>query len=335
MHATKPAHARKYLATIAVSSAVLLLTGGTTAATVDPPDRGEPHSPGPVFVLDKGRFTAFDPPGLNANELVDINDRGQVAGTYVAPNGRSRGFLRGKHGRFTLVDAPSAVETYVSKISDRGQIVGLACDALGCDSQRGFLRDADGTFHPIRVRGAASTEAFGLDDRGRIVGQYADRHGVVHGFHWRHGRFTTIDIRGAAGTSITGLNDHGEMVGLYADADADGTLHAFYRTARGRVTTIDAPGVPLTLPFDINDRGTIVGITTDTLPLPDAREVHGFRLDTRRGDRLRPIDVPGAPRTVAFGIDDRGRITGIYENTAASIARLASATPMPLNLGTR
>ncbi len=330
MHSTKPAHARKYLTTVAVCSSLLLLGGAMTAATVAAPDRPEPRSPAPVFVLDNGRISAFDPPGLNANELIDINDRGQVAGTYIDPSGPSRGFVRDRDGRFTLVDVPGATETYVSKINDRGQIAGLFCVTNACADQRGFLRSADGRFRKIRVPGAASTEALGLNDHGRIVGQYIDEDGVTHGYLWKHGRFTTIDIRGAAGTSITGINDRGEMVGLYGDSD--GTLHAFFRTARGHVITFGARGVPFTVPFDVNDRGKIVGITTDALTLPDADELHGFVLNPRRDGRLRPIDVPGAPRTVAFGIDDRGRITGIYENTAASVARMMSPAPMPLGL---
>ena len=329
MHSTKPAHTRKYLTAVAACSTVLLLSGATTAATAAAPDRHEPRSPGPVFVLDKGRISAFDPPGLNANELIDINDRGQVAGTYIDPSGASRGFVRDNHGRFTLVDVPGATETYVSKINDRGQIVGIACFTASCDSQRGYLRDPDGGFRAIQVPGAARTEAFGLDDQGRIVGQYVDDDGVTHGYVWKRGRFSTIDIKGAAGTSITGLNDHGEMVGAYVDSD--GTFHAFFRTARGRVATYGAPGVPYTVPFDVNDRGTIVGLTTDALPLPDAEQLHGFVLNIRRGGRPTPIDVPGAPRTVAYGIDDRGRIAGIYDNTAASTIPTADAAPTPLD----
>jgi uncharacterized membrane protein len=327
VHSTEPAHARKYLTSVAVCFALLLLGGATTAATVAVPDRHEPRSPVPVFVVDHGRFSVFDPPGLNANELIDVNDRGQVAGTYIDPSGPSRGFVRDKHGRFTLVDVPGATETYVSKINDRGQIAGVTCYAEACDSQRGFLRSPDGTFRTIHVPGAATTEALGLDDQGRIVGQYVDRDGDTHGYLWQRGHFTTIDIKDAAGTSITGLNDRGEMVGLYVDAD--GAFHAFFRTEGGRVTTYGASGVPFTVPFDVNDRGTIVGITTDALTLPDADQLHGFVLDIHRGDRLTPIDVPGAPRTVAFGIDDHGRITGIYDNTAASAARMMSLAPMP------
>jgi hypothetical protein len=41
-----------------------------------------PHSRLPVFVLDKGRFTAFDAPGQKAAEFQRINNRGEIVGSY-------------------------------------------------------------------------------------------------------------------------------------------------------------------------------------------------------------------------------------------------------------
>ena len=39
---------------------------------------------------------------------------------------------------------------------------------------------------------------------------------------------------------------------------------------------------------------------------------HGFLLDKGVEGPFTPIDFPGAPRTGAFGINDRGQIVGIY-----------------------
>ena len=39
-----------------------------------------PRSEIPVFVLDRGRFTAFDTPGEGAQDFVSINNRGQIVG---------------------------------------------------------------------------------------------------------------------------------------------------------------------------------------------------------------------------------------------------------------
>ncbi|TCC44413.1 hypothetical protein E0H75_33060 [Kribbella capetownensis] len=265
-----------------------------------------------MFVLDGGRYSAFDPPdGISANEFVDLNDRGQVAGTYVdADTGASHGFLREKRGRFTRFDAPGAIDTYVAEINDRGQIVGTACDSEPC-TQYGFLRDAR-RFATIRKPGAVATQAFGLDDRGRIAGDYLDKGGKYHGYLWANRKFTTIDVRGAAGTTLMGVNDRGDTVGLYFESD--GSIHAFFRDARGRVTTIDAPDAKLTFPADINDRGQIAGFTTDALPLPTATNIQGFVLRNGPTGPVTRIDYPGASRTIVFGLNDHGSITGVYEN---------------------
>src|SRR5919106_1624274 len=117
------------LAAISPSAAAEPATDPPAAVKSDDPVGGDPQSPGPVFVLDKGRFFAFDPPGVNANELIDVNGPEQVAGTYVDGAGVSHGFLRDRRGRFTRFDFPGAAATYVLMLNDRGQIVGNACDS--------------------------------------------------------------------------------------------------------------------------------------------------------------------------------------------------------------
>ncbi len=173
-----------------------------------------------------------------------------------------------------------------------------------------------GRFATIRKPGAVATQVHGLDDLGRIVGDYLDKNGRYHGFLWVNRRFTTIDVPRAAGTTLMGINDRGDTVGLYLETD--GSMHAFFRSARGRVTTIGAPNAKLTFPVDINDRGQIAGFTTDTLPLPDATDVHGFVLTNGPTGAFTRIDFPGAPRTIVLGMNDRGSVTGVYANPNAS-----------------
>jgi hypothetical protein len=61
----------------------------------------------------------------------------------------------------------------------------------------------------------------------------------------------------------------------------------------------------------------VVGLVTDAIPLAAATELHGFLLRAGAEGKLTRIDVPDAPGTAAFGIDDRGRIAGPYENPNA------------------
>jgi hypothetical protein len=79
-----------------------------------------------------GRSPAIDKPGAAATSLVDINDRGQVAGSTLAPTQQdplagARGFLlaSGVKGPFTPVDVPGAPRNLVYGLNDRGQLVGV------------------------------------------------------------------------------------------------------------------------------------------------------------------------------------------------------------------
>lgn len=302
---------RMRLLAIGLGSAVLLAAGAATASGGDRRPVDDPSSPVPVFVLEKGRYTTFDPPGRQANELVDVNSRGVVAGTFIdLDDTTNRGFLRDKRGRVTRFDYPGASSTFVNKINDRGQIVGRAKFGAGTDpaDQRAYLRGRDGRFTTIRVPGAVTTQAIGIDDRGRIVGDYTDADGFFHGYLWEKGRVVATGIDGpeGSGATLTGINDRGQMVGVYQARGTTG-LQGFVLD-KGVYRTFKDPRLAFTVPLDIDDRGQVVGFTADALPLPQATEAHGFLL--RPGaNQLTRIDVPGAPATLASGTDARGRIT--------------------------
>jgi hypothetical protein len=83
-------------------------------------------------------------------------------------------------------------------------------------------------------------------------------------------------------------------------------------------------GAPLTLAFDLNNRGQIAGFAYDDADLTGAR---GFLLARGARGPFTPIDVPGAPRNAALGLNDAGAIVGQYENTAAQPS--PQPAPMP------
>jgi hypothetical protein len=232
--------------------------------------------------------------------------------------------VRDKRGRVTHFDYPGARTTFVAKINDRGQTVGSAfvptpSEPLG--ERAAYLRSQDGTFTTISVPDAVTgtTSAIGLDDRGRVVGDYMNPHGSIHGYLWEKGRFVTTTVDGPEGTgaSLFGLNDRGQMLGIYQPRGTPGFQG--FLLDKGRYRIIKAPRLPFTVPFDINDRGRVLGVVTDVAaPLDAATDLHGFLLRAGADRKLTRIDVPGAPRTAAFGIDDRGRVAGLYENLNAA-----------------
>jgi uncharacterized membrane protein len=280
-----------------------------------------PVSPAPGFLLTRGRYTTIEAPGATEETgAVGINNGGMIVGGARGGGRPDRGFVRDTRGRYTDIRYPGARSTLAQKINDRGQITGYYSRVT--DDPRGrieaaFLLD-HGRFTRIAYPGGTATTAVGINNRTQVVGQYQGADGVYHGYLWDRGRFRTIDAPGAAGTSLLDINDRGQILG--ARVEPDGTFRGFVLD-RGRYTTFTAPGNGLTLPTDINNRGQIVVSTvapTDADPLAGAR---AFLLAKGANGPFTPIEVPGAPRTFAFGLNDAGAIVGVYENPASQPAR--------------
>jgi uncharacterized membrane protein len=218
------------------------------------------------FLLEDGVFTTIDVPGSSGpleTEILGINNRGQMVGTYRDAEDVIHGFLL-DDGVFTTIDHPDAIrETVLFGINSRGQILGGYVDAGG--TRRSFLLQR-GVFTDFAVPGASRTAGFDLNDRGQVVGFYVDAVGPGHGFLLDRGRFTTIDIPDESGprpTQILGINNRGQMVGAYITAE--GFIQNFLMDKNGVVTSIDhpdavmIPGLSGTALLGIDERGRIVG----------------------------------------------------------------------------
>jgi probable HAF family extracellular repeat protein len=311
--------------------AAVAVTTLTVAMAGTPAASSGPSSPFPGFLLDRGRYIAFEVAGaLTQTFPVGINDRGQSVGFYDDARGL-HGFLRQEDGRSSTIDFPGARATEAFKINDRGQIVGIYDETAPFDfaDGRGFLLDR-GRFKRIDVPGALRTEASGINRRGQVVGEYVDADGRFHGFLWDKGQFTTIDVPGAAATAAADINDRGQIIGTHTDDPAGATVVHGFLLIRGYFTTFDAPGLPITQPTGINNRGQIVGSAASD---PALTEAHGFLLAKGVEGDFTPIDFPGAPRTVAFDINNRGQIVGAYENPDAAPDDQPSPMRMPMMPG--
>jgi hypothetical protein len=181
----------------------------------------EPRTPTPGFVLDRGRYRAFDVPQARFSTLpYGINNRGQIVGRY--DDGSEQPFLRDRRDRFTTLRVPGARSAWASGINDRGQVVGYASDDAG-RSFRGFLLGRGG-FQTFAAPGSTFTLPAGINDHGQVEGFTTDAAGrTVRGFLLARGvgsAFTPIQFPGAPNTFATGLNDRGQLVGAYERPNA-------------------------------------------------------------------------------------------------------------------
>jgi probable HAF family extracellular repeat protein len=271
------------------------------------------------FLLTKGNFTTLVFPGATLTALFDINNRGQMVGTYVDAQGPTRGgFTHGlaidKDGVFTTIDVPGPLETEIFGINDRGQMVGAFEDTSGIT--RGFLLD-DGVFTPIDAPGAATeTVLFEINNRGQILGGYVDAGGTRRSFVLEDGVFTDFAFPGASRTAGFDINDRSQIVGFYIDDVGPG--HGFLLD-KGTFITIDIAddsGPQPTQIFAINNRGQMAGNFLDlpaSGPLPDVEPVRQFLRDSKGNVTM--IDHPEAApnRTAALALNDRGDIVGSFQ----------------------
>src|SRR3954447_24740645 len=147
-------------------------SGATGRAVADP----EPPTVLPFhgFLLDRGRYAAFDVPRSVKTVAGRSNDRGLTAGGYTDASGE-HGFLRDERGGFRRIDVPGARGTSAAQINDRGQIVGYYSETGSLEDpnavRRGFLLYR-GRFTRIDVPGAVQTQVLGINNHGRVVGEY-------------------------------------------------------------------------------------------------------------------------------------------------------------------
>jgi probable HAF family extracellular repeat protein len=104
-------------------------------------------------------------PAALATTAYDINNRGQIAGTYADTGGRIRGYLRSQNGDYTGIDAPGASLTFPFGVNNRGKVLGYYLD--GNLVRHGFLF-ANGVLttidHPLA---SSDTQAHDLNDGAR------------------------------------------------------------------------------------------------------------------------------------------------------------------------
>jgi hypothetical protein len=85
------------------------------------------------FVLKKGVFTSFDPPGSTSTTPNWISPQGVIVGGYIDASGANHGFIL-EGGKYTTVDFPGAAGTILTSLNPSGQMSGESCAAASCST---------------------------------------------------------------------------------------------------------------------------------------------------------------------------------------------------------
>ena len=241
-------------------------------------------------------FTTFDPLGSVRTQAGNINQHGNISGTYWDAGGNTHGFFRKfLGGTITNIDYPDALETVANQINVSDSIVGYYEDSAL--QYHGFLWTAGGATTTVDYPGSTLTSAELINDQGAITGFYemASTGGHYHGFV-RHAdeTFETYDVPGASDTLPECISNRGSIAGYYRDIVGDRyVVRGFLRDPYGTITLIDVHGALATVAVYVDDAtNKVMGyyVGADNF-------LHGF-LRTPSGTILTsPYDVPGATQT--------------------------------------
>ncbi len=264
---------------------------------------GPAHCVGAPYV-----FRTIDVPGATSTRINGINNLGDVVGTFVR-DGAGFGFMFDGE-TFTTLTFPGATTTMAKGINDTGQIVGSYGSSPFLFGEHGFLFDR-GSYTAVDVPGGLLTMPEDINNQGQIAGVFTTPEGG-HGFFFNGEDYLRLDLPDAYRTEALGLNDAGIVAGrsyegepIWTDGEISGHWTGFthdvggFDLIRGGLTSISVT--------DINNAGQLVGWWEPNNGLDDY--ALGFFLD---GAEYTTIRFPGAHRTVALGLNDKGEIVGYY-----------------------
>jgi hypothetical protein len=270
-------------------------------------------------------ITTFDYPGTGNLTLPQkINEKGDIVGVFLDPNGVTRGFVRFSDGSFSapIVDPNDTVGfTEGRGINNSGTVCGDYTTSDG--NHHGFFLSG-GTFTEYDVPGALSTSVLGINDVADFTGSFSDDDVIFQGYVSRGGTITSFSVPGAILTLAYDINNSKQLVvGYYINGS--GIPHGYYRDVNGALHfPIDPPGSVGTVLFGNNDRNWVVGRYAD-----GSGVTHGVFFVPP--NNFFTFDVPGSTFTSLNGINDQGLICGRYVDASGVshgfIARVIGTPP--------
>jgi len=168
------------------------------------------------LMYSKGKLTEFNVPKSLETEVLGINDKGAVVGTFIDANGAQHGFLF-QNKKYTQIDAPKDNTTVAWDINNKGQITVYALNSGG--TYDAFVMTGK-KFAKVSDPGSSSpgTIVHALNNKGDVDGTFYDSSGNVHGFLLHGGKYYTLDDPNGCkcDTRDDGLNDAMTSVGRYS-----------------------------------------------------------------------------------------------------------------------
>jgi hypothetical protein len=271
--------------------------------------------------------TLNDQNDVTFNQLLGINNRGQIAGYFGsgAAGHPNKGYLLNlsRNGSWHQNENfPHALQTQVIGINDFGVTVGFWSSqntASMMNNNFGFY-SWGGRLHSVSfpTHNNASppvNQLLGVNDENVAVGFYTDAKGNNHGYTYsinRH-RFRSIKVWGATSVTPSGIDNEGDITGFFTNSG--GTVEAFLLRSNGTLTTLAFPGATMTQAFGVNDSREVVG--TYTTGSGTTAKTFGFFWARQFGFKV-VNDPLGVGSTTVNGVNNAGDLVGFYTDAAGN-----------------
>jgi probable HAF family extracellular repeat protein len=216
---------------------------------------------------------------------------------------------------FTTIDVAGWTLNGVNGINSAGDMVGYYGSNVYSTPLSGFLY-SNGTFTYFDYPGQSWTIPGGINDSGLIAG-YAtqvehERTGAV-GFLYDGVTFTTLQDGSNAVTNAYGINNAGVVVGA---AGPDLYTWKGVEEKNGKYKNVPLPGqCSYADAQGVNNLGLIVGTTFC------GTNDYAYKI---ANGKVVNIQFPGAPYTLAYGVNDSGVVVGSYEVPMGCICAFAN-----------
>jgi hypothetical protein len=271
--------------------------------------------------------TLNNPNDPTFNQLLGINNRGQIAGYFGsgAQGHPNKGYLLNLSGSslwYENENVPMSTQTQITGLNDFGVTVGFSSNhntASMTNPNFGFYT-LDGHFHLVNFPTGNNAsppvnQLLGVNNSGVAVGFYTDSKGNNHGYAYsifRH-KFRSIYIGGATSLTASAINNAGDIAGFFTNSA--GVVKAFLLYPNGRVSALAFPGATMTQAFGVNDSREVVGTYTDGTG--SSAKTFGFTW-TGGGGWKTISDPLGVGATTINGVNDAGDLVGFYTDSAGN-----------------
>jgi probable HAF family extracellular repeat protein len=285
---------------------------------------GECPSWGPSHLYNNGTYTALIPKSNVTTTTSDLNDNGEVVGTFEEPDGTffcdhwgncyenwsSRGFLY-SNGIYTTLLPEGWTSSYASKINNFGEVVGSG-------SGSGFIF-SKGTYIFLLPGGWMTADVEDINNNGEVVGFGFDALGRKRGFLYSEGTYTVLLPEGWDESALYLINDNSQVIGIVTDTSGQ---YQGFLYGNGVYTMLLPEGWKNTQVTRINNTGQLVGVGDTAVGLQA-----GFLYDNGAYTTLLP---EGWTWVSISGFNENAQVIG-WGMDGSNHVRSFIATPHPLS----